>query len=576
MARFCLATWKLNPPVDRPGLPAEPIAIQGAAAIAVEVIEDGEFFAVLFSTVDKIDHPEDLECRIGFVNGTKACSVWRDRGFPLVDATIELKGDSLHITTPHFAVEPGAMQYEEMFISIDGIRFQDGADPKATFHSNYNQNQEAPDAVRPATLVSRRGIQWRAERSSVAHSKLEPGAVKLAVTSCRSPNLRPLTTGVIDGVHMWSGTIALPQTHAALKTEVSQIERADAFGVPVFRFENIEVVGFRIDLGGSREVAKGLAKLIEPLNFHLKEEGAGYPVPDFSYRVANHTVLVELLRYGRMKLRSQDPPLTVLDYQSQHEFLVRVLVGRVDDDTAQARDAATYVPAIFVDNPWSKIIGRDLQGFAKCMANFSTEQSGKRVLLRPDGRTYRGGEEVPLTAVTRISSAERILGDLMIDDKTLLDIDLPPEVIGNDDGFQAIDPSLAMSRFALADTRWRQSDFDMVEFRRSFASDVLKQDLRGFRSVQVSPVKDRGLPKTWVFGAFSIDDDLQMDTPSRAATLNFHSPAGAPSGWQQFCDLLRSAGRPIGEPMGFEPGNWYRLKFSMGLTIDDGLDWTDV
>lgn len=211
MARFCLATWKLDPPIGRPGLAAEPIAIQGAAAIAIEVIEDGEFFAVLFSTVDKIEHPENLECRIGFVNGTRACSVWRDRGFPLVDATIELKGDSLHVTTPHFAVEPGAMQYEEMFISIDGIRFQDGVDPKATLHSNYNQNQEAPDAVSPATLVSRRGIQWRAERSSVAYTKPAPGALKLAVASCRSPNLRPLTTGAIDGAHMWSGTMALPR-----------------------------------------------------------------------------------------------------------------------------------------------------------------------------------------------------------------------------------------------------------------------------------------------------------------------------------------------------------------------------
>lgn len=583
MARFCLTTWKLASPVDPSGLAAEPIAMLGTATIAIEVIHDDEndIFAVLFSAVEDVERPNNLECRIGFVNGTKECSLWRDRGFPLVDAKIELVGEKLlRVTTPHFAVEPGAMQYEELYISIDGIRFDNNPDdPKASLSSLYSQNQEAPDAVSPATFVSRKAIKWSAERSQVAHSKLAPGTLKLDMTSCRSPNLRPLTTGVIDGVHMWSGTMALPDKPVdspPSATPISQILRADAFGVPAFRFENVEVVGFRFDLGGGQDILKGLAELITPLNFHLEEGGYGHPAPDFRYRVANHTVLVELLRYGRMKLKYQDPPLTVLDYQSQHEFLIRVLVGRVDDDTTQARDAATYVPAIFVDNPWSKIIGRDLQGFAKCMANFSTEQHGERVLLRPDGRTYGGGAEVPLTAVTRISSTERTLGNSMTSDATLLEIELPPEIIGNDDGFQAIDPTLAMSRFSLADSRWRQTDFDQVEFRRSFAGEVLKQNLRGFRSVQVSPVKDRGLPKTWIFGSFSIDGEVQMDTPSRAATLTFHSPSSAPSGWQKFCDLLGRAGRSMDDPIGFEPGNWYRLKFSMGLTIDNGLDWTNV
>ena len=46
-----------------------------------------------------------------------------------------------------------------------------------------------------------------------------------------------------------------------------------------------------------------------------------------------------------------------------------VLVGRVDDDTAQAHDPAVFVPAIFVDNPWSKILGREVQGFDKRMAD---------------------------------------------------------------------------------------------------------------------------------------------------------------------------------------------------------------
>ena len=80
------------------------------------------------------------------------------------------------------------------------------------------------------------------------------------------------------------------------------------------------------------------------------------------------------------------PPVGREDYQSQHELIVRLLVGRVDDDTAQARAPAVYVPAIFVDNPWSKMLGRDLQGFDKRMANFLVSQGEVYARLLPDGR----------------------------------------------------------------------------------------------------------------------------------------------------------------------------------------------
>jgi hypothetical protein len=576
MARFCLATWKLDPAVAGTGEAAEPIAALGADTIAVEVVNEGEEFAVLFSVVDRVDRPENLECRIGFANGTKACSVWRDRGFPLVDATIEWKGDLLQVTTPFFGADPGTMQYEGLFISIKGIHFQEGVDPKEMLGIYYSQYQEAPDSVSPATIVCRRGIKWRPDRSKIVRSKLESSALTLAVTSCRSPNLRPLQTGAIDGVYMWSGTVDLSTASAIPDAKTLRVNRADTFGVPAFRFENVEVLGFRLELSTVADIQRRLADLIEPLNFHLSEPGSGISVPDFRYRAATPTVLVELLRYGRMKLKSEESPLTILDYQSQHELVVRILVGRVDDDTAQARDAATYVPAIFVDNPWSKTIGRDLQGFAKCMANFCTERDGKHVPLRPDGRFYGGGDEVPLTAVSRISLAERTDGGATSGDKDILDIGLPPEVVGSEDGFEHIDLDLALSSFALSDTRWRQSDFDQAEFRRSFAGTAIRETMRGFRSVQVSPVKDRGLPRTWISGTFSIDDDLQLATPAGGASLTFHCPAKAPREWRKFCSLLDVNEEQPGLSRVFVAGNWYRLKFSTSLTIDNGLDWTDT
>ena len=100
--------------------------------------------------------------------------------------------------------------------------------------------------------------------------------------------------------------------------------------------------------------------------------------------------------------------------------------------------------------------------------------------------------------------------------------------------------------------------------------------MKGFRSVQVSPVKDRGLPRTWISGTFSIDDDLQLATPAGAASLTFHSPAKAPREWTKFCSLLEVNEAQSGLSRVFVSGNWYRLKFSMGLTIENGLDWSDT
>jgi hypothetical protein len=48
------------------------------------------------------------------------------------------------------------------------------------------------------------------------------------------------------------------------------VNRADIFGAPAFRFENVEVLGFRVDLGAyGRDFARDLDRLIKPLNFHL-------------------------------------------------------------------------------------------------------------------------------------------------------------------------------------------------------------------------------------------------------------------------------------------------------------------
>ncbi len=574
MARFWLGTCKVDPAVLPTELNAEPIVSQGASRLAIEVISDEQYFAVLFSAIDDLDRPQNLTCRIGFTNHADLCTQWRDRGFPLVDAAIECDGASVQVFSPYFA-DQQAMQYGGLLISIAGINFDADSTSRAPLTLCYEQFQESPDSAWPATYIRRRPVTWRPVRSKV--TTLKPSGLWLDVQRTRCPSLKPLQPGQLNIASAWSGELDLqePLKYLNPKEKPKRVSRTDTFGVPAFRFDDVEVLGFRIDLGEGRELEEGLAQLIKPLNFHLDQAAdTKGSIPDFRYRPATHTVLIELLRYGRMKLKTQESPLTVLDYQSQHELVVRILVGRVDDDTAQAHAPAIYVPAIFVDNPWSKILGCDVQGFEKRMADFCIERDSEIVPLRPDGRLPGEAEPRQLADISRIELLDRSMNGRLTGDRTILELDCPPDRYQNWNEFQKVDLELALGSFSLGDTRWRQTDFDQTEFRRSFARAAVRETLKGFRSVQVTPVGDRGLEKTWITGTFTLDDNVRMVNPTGGTSLTFHAHRAAPNGWKQLCKLL-GIGEGSDPTRSFQKGSWYRLQFSMSLTVDDGLEWSD-
>ena len=599
MASFWLATFRPSPPLAGSETPVAPLLAARSRSLAIEVLRDEgkSEYAVLFCTVDDPDQPKELTCLVGFTNVAKACSLWRDRGFPLLDARIACDdAGKITIFTPYFDDHP-AMQYESLLFAVTGVTFesQRGAlqtlqtEYKQGLETNYQQALEAPDGVQPEALVTRRAVAWTPDR--VDTHKLEPRGLHLDVASTRYPTLAPFETGALAPVSAWSGTMQLPRDRNGQNRGniLGRVNRADIFGPPAFRFEDVEVLGFRIDLGAfGRDFARDLDRLIAPLNFHLAAAPEEPAIWDFRYRAATRTLVIELLRYGRMKLRSPSPPAGELDYQSQHELLVRLLVGRVDDDTAQAHAPAVYVPAIFVDNPWSKALGRDMQGFDKRMANFCVRQGGEFARLLPDGRVARdagprdtaasSGEQEPrpLGDISRITLVEET-GSLK--GPPLLDLDASTLNFENWAAFERVDLGLALGTFSLSGARWRQSDFDGAEFRRSFARSFVTDSLKGFRSIQVSPVADRGLEKAWIMGTFTVDDDLRIARPSGVVNLALQavrsdsrspsSPA-APKYWNLLCEMLGDGDRAnISVPT----GAWYRLLCSMDLTIDDGLDW---
>ena len=534
-----------------------------------------------------------MECLLGFTNGAKACNIWRDRGFPLLDASINRQeGGELRVCLPLFREET-SMQYDTPLFTLSGVGIGDGSQAvDAMIAPSYRQFIAAPDSAQPDELLARREVTWHPYRSGVRQlfpERLARATITLCAPPARCPSLSPLKTGMTPTAG-WCGEITLPRDQAGRRgKKLAPISPAQTVRAPAFRFEEVEILGFRIDLTPFMpKVERLMEDLVDPLNFHVREEpgrvsGAWMMPPDFRYRASTRTLVIELLRYGRMKSRRPPPPLTTDDTQSQHELMVRMLVGRVDDDTAQAHGPAVYVPAIFVDNPWSKMLGRNLLGFDKRMADFRVQRDGELIRLRPDGHRSADPQANGSTAEER--PAPEPLGDIAhvnLVGRTggqrgpaLLSLEIASDGHTNRDSLEPIDVDMVLGPTPLVGTRWRRSDFDAAEFSSAFGSLAVEQSVRAFRSIQVAPIAHRDLDRSWVTGTFRVDGDVRAQLPVGIATLTLHAaPAGlgdtsAPAAWNRLCDAL---GDGRSATISVTTGNWYRLLCSMDLTIDDGLD----
>ena len=593
MARFWLATFEPKagrprrplPPAVQPFLsPAAPLISSDDLPLAVEIIEDKGEYAVLFSVVNDPEAPTEFTCRIGFANGAKSCNVWTDRGFPLVDAAIERTKDNvIAVHSPCFVGTNSAMQYKRETVLVAKLPRISRA-PKSTLLSRteYKQALRTPDIASPATHIGSVAIAWAPlSRSNV--KKFERFQSTYKANPSRYFNLRPFPHKPAKPVGLWSGNIELPvwKDRDVSRGKLVTSSRSDTFGVAAFEFEDVEVLGFRIDPRrtnqGKPDLDKKLCELVAPLNFHRSLSAEKFSavtrsaVSDFQFKPAASTVMIELLHYGKMKLKTATQPLTTADYQSQHEFLARMIVGRVDDDTAQARDPATFVPAIFVDNPWSKSLGRTVQGFDKRMADFFVGTD----VLRPDGTVGASEKQQPkpLGSISKIALTDKTGGK---HGATLIDLECPPEAL-DDRAFEAVDPGLALGPVPIAPMGWLQSDFDRAEYRRAFARSVAQGRFKEYNSIQVSPVGATGLRQqlerqtTWISGAMKFVGNVQFAQPNGTARLTFHTDPSSPKAWNDLCKLFGID--EDGKSQIIMPaGTWYRMRCSLKLNIKNGLD----
>lgn len=538
MHNFWLATW---------GTGASPVA--GATRWAIEVVHDRARYVVLLSAADRLEAGGVLECRIGFANDAQECCRWRSRGFPVVDAGIRQLPDGwLEVWCPFFSAAQASMHYGEPLLSLRHVQFEPSEDDGARFSASYRQSQDSPEPGMPATFMLRKQVDWGMDRTRVR--TLQPQALEVWASTSILPDLGPLRGGPIDITNAWAGLCNAPPNALLTESAESRFNRSDLFGPPGYAFGEVEALDFRLDLSG-----KDVAALLAPLNARQ----AGQSGPGYTVRATSHMVMLQLLRYGRMRSAGDPlPPLHDSNYQSQHELLARVNVIRVDDTTGSMHHPALHVPVIFVDNPWSKLLGRDLEGFDKRMADFCVAGStdGAFIRLRPDGLPGADlGDSADLRQVTRVHFAELASPEETSAHPPLIELQFDAP------GKWDFDPRLIHSG-------WRLADFDLDRLTPDIVEDLVQRSLGGFDSIQATPVDERNLQKAWIAARCSVRPE-DAEFPSAAAHLTFHALPSAPPAWLKLCELLgASAGSSVSITL--QPGDWYRSTFSMDLDVLNG------
>lgn len=561
-------------------------------AVAVEVFRSPpDCWSILVSIADSRHSPTTLQCLFGVSNDPAWCDRAASIGLPVVEAEIAAAERALSVETSLYGLREGiaSTPRPQLLLRLHGLDPDEPLEgPYASnFEPLYRQLLTTPDIARPDTELVGRFVDSHPVRTNVRDSE-NPGAYVEMNTAVLYPDLFKLLASGEPASRRWAGNalgwrqtqqytlgaVTTPAMQASPRfgsRYLTRFPRTSVFGPPAFLFEDVEIVGFRTELRLGDE--DGIGELITPLNFHLRRAGGstghqevpGEGPEDFRYQPATGTVVIELLRYGKMRALNPASPFLPEDFMSQHELLARVAVGRVDDDTSQARDAAIFVPAIFVDNPWSKALGRRLQGFPKALAEFRADG----VPLSMDGSTKTPPHaEVPLHRVTEVYLVGRVGAPPMPTDRILM-VQCPDAADGSADQFLNPTVTSILSSTVLRRAPLQQSDFfEQAEFRRSFARELVADGFNGFRSVQVSPVDDVDLPNAWITGRCTLND-VQVAFPTGVATLTLEAPDSAPQAWKDLCRALRH-NSPV---LGFPTGDWYRVKCSMELAVDDGLGW---
>jgi hypothetical protein len=127
----------------------------------------------------------------------------------------------------------------------------------------------------------------------------------------------------------------------------------NAPGLPPFHLGDVQVLGFAM-----RADRKKITDLV---NLALNGTGCATNITP-RYEPDSDVVMIEWLSYGSM--RSEGAPCAA----RQNEFLIRL---NVKEQGAENKLVRSFVPLLFVDEPWSLVTGREVLGNPKIPAAFS-------------------------------------------------------------------------------------------------------------------------------------------------------------------------------------------------------------
>jgi hypothetical protein len=141
--------------------------------------------------------------------------------------------------------------------------------------------------------------------------------------------------------------------------------RGDPQAAPAYEFTDVDIVGFRLRVPRDR--------LQRVCDVWLND-----PFPNRSYRYvpAKVDLVVECLNYPFMRSDNPPPGVDPNVVTTQREVIFRMLVGRVGADGRALRAPAVFCPFLFVDSIPSMISGREVIGYPKLLAHFTSR--GKR------------------------------------------------------------------------------------------------------------------------------------------------------------------------------------------------------
>ncbi len=538
-----------------------------------------------------------LHCELGFCDRVAEADLLRRNGLGVLEAPMRRisEGDVLGLAVgqPLASGAPGD-PLDDWMIRLRGFRFDslEAAVPDAG-DAVFEQRLVAPSVVRTDQDLNERVLLLTMRRIATRPASEQAGLELKLRTSAGTPvgdhgvlwalasevgdfelTLDPETNADQSGRPLAPPTRAMAASGAApwplAAGPVRRVRRSATLKPSGFRFEDVELFGFRIDLLPGAQTEAALQQLLRGLNFHWPagrgRHHAGVPL-GFEYRVASLSVVIELLRYGRMYWQAADDvgsqPQALASYTSQHELLMRVLVGRVDGGSTQARDPAVFVPAIFVDNPWSKLIGRELQGFKKRLARFYAGDLPLSLAGYPAPSAGAGADQRrPLADVSRVCAVDwyDTQGGRPSAQDELLAIDLPLAA-RESAPWDGTGTALPMPRLA----QWQQRNFEDELFRRGFAREVLDWGGLPQASIQAAPVDGRALPRAWLNGELMFSK-LQVRQPDGVAVLRLGAPTRqTPTAWRQLKQLL-----PEGQ-VSLPTGDWYHGYGDFRLRICPGL-----